>query len=214
MKIGVITYSVPHRKTQDVVFRMLSLGYEDITLLTLIYEFRKPRSVLFNHRPVDCLPVDPQDIALRFRTIKIAPLIRTDLGQYDKILIAGSGILPPKIARHKIINSHPGYLPNVRGLDALKWAILEGQPIGVTTHLIGTEADTGILIQRRILLPGLGDTFHSIAWRQYEIEIEMLVDALEKEPDGEKLTTEYPLHGRMTIKDEIRMSKKLTAWNF
>lgn len=213
MKIAVITYSVPHRKTQDVVFRMLSLGYEDITLLCLKWEPRKERDVLFSHRPVACVKADPPALARRFN-LKYTSLEGTDLNEFDKIIIAGSGILSPEIARHKIINSHPGYLPNVRGLDALKWAILEGQPIGVTTHLIGAEPDTGILIQRRILLPGLGDTFHSIAWRQYETEVEMLVDALVKEPDGEKLTTQYPVHGRMTIKDEIRMNKKLLAWNF
>lgn len=213
MKIGIITYDTPHRKTQDVLFRMLSLGYEDVTLLTSRYELRKQRDVLFNHRPSSCIPADPAALALRFGSVKVAPL-SSDLSRFDKILIAGAGILPEDIARHEIINAHPGYLPNVRGLDALKWAILEGQPIGVTTHFIGAEPDTGTLIQRRILLSGLGDTFHSIAWRQYETEIEMLVDALVTEPKGETLTTEYPLHGRMTLKDEIRMNKKLTTWNF
>lgn len=40
------------------------------------------------------------------------------------------------IQKYRIINAHPGYIPVVRGLDSLKWAIVEGLPIGVTTHLL------------------------------------------------------------------------------
>ena len=40
------------------------------------------------------------------------------------MLIGGAGILPKKLVNSmKIINSHPAYLPYVRGLDSLKWAI-------------------------------------------------------------------------------------------
>lgn len=54
------------------------------------------------------------------------------------VLIVGAGILPKDfINTHIVINAHPGYIPNYRGLDAFKWAIVEKQPIGVTTHLLG-----------------------------------------------------------------------------
>ena len=63
----------------------------------------------------------------------------------------------------KIINSHPAYLPYTRGLDSLKWAIFNGNPIGVTTHIISDEADTGWLISKRMLPLYSWDTFHSVA---------------------------------------------------
>ena len=65
------------------------------------------------------------------------------------ILIGGAGILPKEIIDNvNIINSHPAYLPSVRGLDALKWAIYNDMPIGVTSHIISEEADSGFLIRR------------------------------------------------------------------
>ena len=39
----------------------------------------------------------------------------------------------------------------MRGLDSLKWAIFEGKPIGVTTHIISEETDTGWLINKQLL---------------------------------------------------------------
>jgi phosphoribosylglycinamide formyltransferase-1 len=36
----------------------------------------------------------------------------------------GVGIIPQSVCcSFPVINSHPGYLPYIRGLDALKWAI-------------------------------------------------------------------------------------------
>lgn len=77
-----------------------------------------------------------------------------------------------------IFNSHPGYIPNCRGLDAFKWAIYDNQPIGVTTHLIGEYVDAGYIIERRIIKVKQNDTIHSLAYRVYENEISMLVEAI------------------------------------
>ena len=98
---------------------------------------------------------------------------------FDHIMIAGAGLLPEDLANnHKIINAHPGYLPNMKGLDAFKWAIYNKQPIGVTTHYISDKADEGILIERRIVPVYFEDTFHNVAFRVYETEIEMLVNSI------------------------------------
>lgn len=35
-----------------------------------------------------------------------------------------------------IINAHPDYIPNCRGLDALKWAIYEDEPISMLVEAI------------------------------------------------------------------------------
>jgi len=60
----------------------------------------------------------------------------------------------------------------------LKWAIYQGQPIGVTTHYISDKADEGVLIERRIIPIFFEDTFYSLAYRVYETEIEMLVNSI------------------------------------
>lgn len=67
------------------------------------------------------------------------------------------------VGSYTIINSHPGYIPNCRGLDAFKWAIAENQPIGVTTHLLGKDIDAGKIIERRIIDIYQTDTFHAVA---------------------------------------------------
>ena len=63
-----------------------------------------------------------------------------------------------------------------RGLDSLKWAILYGYPIGVTTHIIESEADLGEIIEQRFVPVYYEDSFYELAMRVYETEIEMLVN--------------------------------------
>ena len=76
------------------------------------------------------------------------------------LLICGAGIIPQDIVkRYTIINAHPGYIPYVRGLDAFKWAIWEGKPIGVTTHLIGDMIDCGQVIDRQVIHMNQNTTF-------------------------------------------------------
>lgn len=127
------------------------------------------------------------------------------------VLIAGAGILPEEfVGTHIVINAHPGYIPNCRGLDAYKWAIAEMEPIGVTTHLLGAEIDAGKIIERRIINIYQTDTFHSVAQRIYENEVSMLVAAVEKSDDRylETVSFEnYEVHKRMprTIEKHLMM---------
>ena len=102
------------------------------------------------------------------------------LNTNDLILIGGAGIIPKSLTdTNKIINSHPGYLPYNRGLDALKWAIYNGNPIGVTSHIISDDIDLGMLIKQKLVPLYYWDTFHSVAVRQYELEIDMLVNSIQ-----------------------------------
>ena len=197
--INLITYNIPHRKTQDVVKELLFRGYNKIRLIIIPYENRKSFKPIYSHRPSNPIDVSPY---------KLSELFKLDCVDYskdmvfeNKTLIAGAGIL----SQTGLINSHPGYLPNVRGLDALKWAIYEGQPIGVTTHLTSEEADSGYLIERKIIPVYYEDSFYELAMRVYETEIKMLVDAIEK-PIGEKLINQhYQPHRRMSHNKEIKM---------
>lgn len=95
------------------------------------------------------------------------------------LLVCGAGLIPSEITKkYTIINSHPGYVPLTRGLDALKWAVIENKPIGVTTHFIGAKVDAGVVIQRKIVPVYKNDSFHAVAQRVYEYEVSMLVDSL------------------------------------
>jgi phosphoribosylglycinamide formyltransferase-1 len=135
-----------------------------------------------------------------------------DLENETVPLLIGGGMVPQSVCRSfSVINSHPGYLPYVRGLDALKWAIYKELPVGVTTHLLGEGVDDGILIQRSHIEVSPQDTFHGVAYRVYETEIQMLVDAVElytKATIPLENDPQYPPRRRMPNELELEMLRK------
>jgi len=216
MRIGVITYDHPHRKTQDLLCRLMLSGnhtyFTEIELIVLPWVERENHKPLYSHRPCEAVNLTTDELSKRlnipYHSCDNLDKILTK-NKYDKILIGGAGILSVDFSKHKIINSHPGYLPNIRGLDALKWAILKGQPIGVSTHYICEDTDSGVIIDRKIIPIYHTDTFHSIALRQYELEISMLVESLSKEPINVMVSNNYTATKRMSHYDELRMMKRL-----
>ena len=219
MKIAVITYQTPHQKTQDLLSGLLLNGYKDIVLFALPFVERKQRQVKYQHRFSYPFDLHPRDLALNLMLGYVegeASDLPSFLGKnsFDSVLIGGAGLLPEELAKHyKIINSHPGFLPKVKGLDSLKWAILnEVEELGVTTHFISENADEGILIDRRIIPLYKEDSFHSFALRQYQVEIQMLVEAVEKSSNIKKeiylIDEKYKATMRMPIRLEEEMMVK------
>ena len=217
--IAVITYDAPHRKTQDLVAKLILNGYTDLHLVVIPWTDKKNFQPIFNHRPSSRIDVSTEDLCSRLKIsfTRVQPGELNDLfgrSAFDHILISGAGILPPDVSRnHKIINSHPGYLPNVKGLDALKWSIYHGQPIGVTTHYISEKADEGQLIERRVVPSYFEDTFHNVAYRIYETEIDMLVNAIArvetKQATFESLADDrYSVNKRMPHHYELVMIER------
>lgn len=219
MKIALITYQTAHKKTQDVLSGLLFKGYKNITLFALPFVERSMRPVQFQHRFSSALPIHPKEIALNLG-LKYLELEATEIEielknkLYDVVLIGGAGLLPESLAmHHSVINAHPGLLPKVKGLDALKWAILNDvEEIGVTTHFISEKADEGILIERKIIPLYKEDSFQTFALRQYETEIEMLIDAVELSQnlkDTASLNDDtYKATMRMPIRLESEMIEK------
>lgn len=210
--IVVISYNTPHRKTQDVLFQLKAKGYQNVTVLALPFVFREnPFKPIYAHRPSMAVDVSPEILCARllykFKTVN-ADEIHTYLNENpsEYILITGAGLLPHELVEnHKLINSHPGWLPKVRGLDSLKWAIHNKQPLGVTCHYVDSEADAGFLIEQREVPVYANDTFHSVAYRQYEIEIDMLVNSIEVIPSR----TEFPSLSTTEFESTRRMPKSI-----
>lgn len=207
-EIVVISYNTPHRKTQDVLFQLKAKGYQQVTVLAMPFVLREnPFKPIYAHRPSTAIQVETnllcERLSYRFITAtadEIHPYLQKN--PTDFILIAGAGLLPDELVEnHKLINSHPGWLPKVRGLDSLKWAIHNKQPLGVTCHFVDSEADAGFLIDQKMVPIYSNDTFHSVAYRQYEMEIEMLVNSIEVIPTREAFpslsTTEFEATRRM-----------------
>lgn len=203
--IGLITYDIPHKKTQDIMLHLLG-NY--VHVIAVPFKERKTRKILYPHRPSMHSNVSTKTLCKYFgfkytKTENPVEIIK-DL---DITLIGGCGIIDSK--GHKIINAHPGYLPYGRGLDALKWSIYRGEPLGVTTHLINDEVDSGYLIEQQFINIGFYDSFYSVAMRQYELEINMLVNSIEKAETYSKIDNRgLPVNKRMPIELEPIMMER------
>lgn len=182
MVIGVLTYDIPHRKTYDTLMMLKAFGYSEVKVVGTPLHYIKKKFPLIEHRPGPIIDVSPSKLCERLGYKYFLEQNLEDLfSKGDKLLIAGSGIINDEdIINFQIINSHPGYLPLARGLDAYKWSVYKGLPIGVTTHRLGLEIDGGLLIDRKEIFIKEVDTFHSIATKIYETEIKMLIEAIEK----------------------------------
>lgn len=182
--IVVLTFDHPHRKTQDLILKLLAHGIKPAIVATEWVD--KPGFVpIIPHRPGNAMPIELSVMAknlnleLRITTKENLFETLTDLENIEAILLATGNIIEERIVKkYKVINSHPGYLPLIKGLDALKWAILYKEPIGVTTHYVNEQIDGGVIIERRLLKINYEDTFHNVAHRQYEMEVDMLISAL------------------------------------
>lgn len=211
--IGILSYNVPHRKTYDVLCLLKAYGYQDVKVYASPYRYEKKFQPLYSHRPAaaDNLP-NPKMLCDNFGYGYIEGAIEDfNIPKDEILLVCGTGIIPERIVKeHTIINAHPGYIPYCRGLDAYKWAIYEGKPIGVTTHLLGEYIDAGEIIERRIIPIYFNDTFHSAAQRVYENEVSMLVEAVEKLDEEHEyiLPENYPVHKRMPHSYETRLLER------
>jgi len=216
----VLTYDTPHRKTQDLLMRLRSLGHTNVTVIATPWVERQSFVPLIPHRPQLMCDLPSQtfteNMGYAFERVTNEELADALRDRFEAILIAGAGILPEDVVNGgNVINSHPGFLPKMRGLDALKWAIYEDLPIGVTSHIASPEADAGLLIRRAEVPLFPWDTFHSIAYRQWEMEINFLAEALtdirKNPPTVEIDVTGIPVHRRMPHRLEGEMMERFNA---
>ncbi len=222
-KIAVISYDYPTRKTQEVLFRLKGKNYQEVTLYAIPFIPRKPLQPLIAHRPSELLlELDNEQLAthlgyayIRKNTEELNEVFHQT--PYDAILISGAGLLPENlVTEHKIINSHPGYLPYVRGLDAVKWAVYEKLPIGVTVHFVDKEADAGLLITQKKLEILPEDTFHTMCFKLWNLEMKLLVDSIElidQIKEFTPLSTDFgESHRRMPKEEEIELYTKFEEY--
>ncbi len=201
-KIAILTYNKKHRKTFDTLCLLKAKGYEDVTVYAQPMTYVKKRYPLIKHRPelVTDIP-EPERLCknLGYEYLEGEFDAMEDIGEDALFLLCGAGLLRETfVKKHRIINSHPGYIPFARGLDSYKWSVYYNLPIGVTTHFIGEYIDGGEIIERREITIEKYDTFHSVAYRVYEHEIDMLVGAIEiADNEHEFIIPENEIYKRM-----------------
>src|SRR4030095_12428337 len=129
--IAVLTYNHPHRKTQEIIFGLLAQGIKPPVFATEWVE-RNNFESLIKHRPTKCMDVPLEEFT---KNLGVELVITTKEKLYDillkykdsieYILLSTGNVIQKEVVNEfKVINSHPGYLPLIKGLDAIKWAIL------------------------------------------------------------------------------------------
>lgn len=217
-KVAVMTYPVKHRKTYDVLSLLKANGYDDVLVCAIPFHYEKKKFPRYQHRPemnysIPDLNIVCDNLGYKYVTGNIETF---DIEDDRIVLVGGAGILQDSfIKNHTVINAHPGYIPDCRGLDSFKWAIVENKPIGVTSHIIGDYVDAGQVIERRKIEVYISDTFHSLAQRVYENEVSMLVEAVKKY-NPESLVMMEPgdseLHKRMPADIEEHLLDSFEAY--
>lgn len=210
--IVVLTYDNPHRKTQDLILKLLANGVKPLVFAT---EWKEMNSFkpLISHRPSNPIKISLREFC---KNLNLELVLTSKASLYkdlsncknvDYILLATGNIIEEQIVNEfKVINSHPGYLPNIKGLDALKWSILYKKKIGVTTHFVNSQVDGGTIIERNIVPLYYEDSFHNLAYRQYEMEVDMLVNSITRTPENIEIGEgDYPTFRRMPHRLEHRM---------
>ncbi|MBZ0265514.1 hypothetical protein K8I28_12690 [bacterium] len=223
--ICVLTYDNPHRKTHDFLFRLKALGYNDIMVVGKPWvEMKRSYTPLLPHRPPVYIHTPMSEFCERLG-FNYHVVSYEDLPEFvnekgiELVLVACAGILPAEVVNSStFVNSHPGFLPYVRGLDSFKWAIYRGEKIGVTLHITSPEADAGWLLKQELVDIYPWDTFHSLAYRQFELETNMLIDAIPMYEQGilsdrsklQVLSTDVSeVHKRMPHRFEVRLLDRL-----
>ncbi len=149
-----------------------------ILIYALPFKLKAERAVLFAHRPKQSEAVSAKEIAQQWKIpYKICASDTEIPNECDIYLITGCGIVSKECLKgKKILNAHPGIIPNSRGLDSFKWAILEDRMLGVTLHFIDEKVDCGEIVAISPTPVYPSDTLHTLARRHYENEITMLIN--------------------------------------
>jgi folate-dependent phosphoribosylglycinamide formyltransferase PurN len=223
VNLAVFAYNFPHKKTQDFLFRLFADGIKPTVVLAAnpiklsIPESVlrvKPRHVDLIHPSIICRQMGIEYAIVEHNSEECRVLLNSlsiDIG-----LISGARILKKAIidsVTKGIINLHPGLLPEVRGLDALQWAIHEGHPFGVTAHVIDERIDVGFIIQKKVVTEYADDTLVEVSLRLQETQTTMITEAirlLERGPLGnlERVGRDTILHRKMPPELEIALPKR------
>ncbi|HHY71903.1 MAG TPA: hypothetical protein GX497_01465 [Bacillus bacterium] len=132
-----------------------------------------------------------------------------------KVVLAQSGIIREPILNIKdlwIINCHPGRLPDYRGVDVIKWALVKKGPIEVTLHVVRAGIDTGEILEKKLIPVVDTDHWTDVEKRAINTSIDLLVDASINGSGRYKLIpNEYKSNGKQYYLMPYKMLEKLNV---
>lgn len=204
---ALICYAFPHKRTYDFLYSLFLNNLLPQVILAKTYEkIDKIRSLpqdKFNHIAIE----HPKKIACKmnipylegtYLDEKILKYIKENNIKFG--IIASALVLPPPFVsafEEGIINFHPGIIPYNRGLGAVKWAIINNLPQGLTIHKIDYRIDAGTILHRYLIRPSPWFTIRDINLLLHELQILLLPKVVrnalkEKYSKCEPLPSEIP----------------------
>ncbi|MBI2085897.1 hypothetical protein HYT74_00990 [Candidatus Daviesbacteria bacterium] len=227
-KLMLFAYDFPHKKTQDFIFRLIVEGYKINYCIATPWKKLNitPSLVSIEQKHIGLM--HPRDICKKLgikyfsvdhdseKTVKIINKNPADL-----YIIAGARILSRQVikaCRDKILNIHPGLLPEVRGLDTFLWSIIYDKPLGISAHLISSKIDSGLLIYKEKLPLYKDDTPKDVTLRLLEYQTEILLKALnlikkKNLKDLENLSNIKSVYNTKMSADKEKLAlKKFNEW--
>lgn len=227
MHVGILTYQIGHLKTRQIASKLAVEGHQ-LSLFAFPFNPRPPRRSAFDERPHQIIDTNVKAFCDRHGIAYVevggwddhhAPVLGA-AGSADApnvyLTCIGKIVPPAFLAERTILNVHPGLLPENRGVDAFKWAVVNGWPIGVTLHAIDEHIDRGVILHR-LRMPVLAeDTLRDVADRAYDLECDLLSNFEEFLPNLKKnwrVTDDYPLSRKRIPQDLDRSLAELFARN-
>ena len=177
MNIGILTYNKFHQKSYEILAGLKSKKYKKIVLIYSNIKKFKKRDVFFKHRPNQFKDISIFEIAKKFNLKAISIKNKKCFENLDIVLIGGSQLIPKnRIKKNLILNCHSGLIPQTRGLDSFKWAIMRNQLVGNTLHYINNDIDLGTVIHNSLTKCHPKDNLKQFASRHYKNEVNLLIN--------------------------------------
>ncbi len=135
----------------------------------------------------------------------------------DLMILGGAPIVKApilEVPRIGTLNAHQGPLPQLRGMNVIEWALVEGIPPTVTVHFVDPGVDTGDIIALKRIPISAGDTLASVratasrvqsqllAQTAYEASKGVLSRQSQRKEDGKQY---YAMHPRLKVFAEARL---------
>ena len=190
MRLAAFCYGFPHEKTCAGLSALVGAGFKpQVAILAPWRPLAVPRSEL--PVAIGAVPLfwpEPSVLCANME-IDYAEMAHEDCAELladarvTHGVVLGARILPRDVIEAVpggILNMHPGILPENRGLDNIKQAVLHGIPQGVTAHLIDPKVDRGWLIAQERIAVYPGDRLTDFAPRIKALEFRLMLDACEK----------------------------------
>lgn len=190
LNIGIFAYNFKHWKTQVGIQNLILSGLKPKVVLAADPVKLNIHRSNVRTNPRGLFLFHPKEVAtahnIDYHVVKHNSMETSKLVidyQLDLGVILGARILKPiafKNFTKGVLNMHPGLLPDNRGLDTIKWAILRGSPQGVTTHIIDANIDRGLLVDKQKIEIYKDDSLVDIQIRIHNLEQKMMLESIEE----------------------------------